>query len=123
MAGMNPHEYWFISSISCKLGNFEIIDFWHNHWLDVIHLCRKYPGLFHYAHLGFSKICDLGAWINGCWTWIVRLQSNIWDQTVVVLLWDLVSFLHPIQPLTHVSDQFVLWKVLIGIEIHIGLYL
>lgn len=57
-------ENWFTSSIMCKLGNGDIIDFWHDRWLGSVTFYRLFEPLFQHTATNSRKLSNNGFWMD-----------------------------------------------------------
>ncbi|XP_058760442.1 uncharacterized protein LOC131633769 [Vicia villosa] len=108
--GNNPLENWFPSSVACKLGNGEVIDFWADRWVGGYPLRNRFPSLFSHAEVSSKKVSDNGFWNNGSWVWSIKFHEGFSVEDEGESLLDLLRLINPIQPVFGVSDLFVWWK-------------
>ena len=55
---------WFDKSITCKLGNISVIDFWRDRWLSVEPTSMQFPVLFEHLHKPFLKVREEDFWFG-----------------------------------------------------------
>ncbi|XP_058756595.1 uncharacterized protein LOC131629813 [Vicia villosa] len=108
--GDSPLDNWFPSSILCKLGNGDNIDFWQDRWLGGIPLCDRFPSLFLLADYGCSKVNDNGFWISGKWEWRINFSEAFSREAEDVTVGSLLSVLEGKAPVEEEEDSFVWWR-------------
>lgn len=60
----------FCISISCKIRNGSLMDFWHHKWIGLKPLYLTFPSFFEVVTFRSSKIESLGCWNNGYWIYL-----------------------------------------------------
>ncbi|XP_058741112.1 uncharacterized protein LOC131613460 [Vicia villosa] len=108
--GNDSLENWFPSSVSCKLGNREIIDFWEDRWMGGSPLSNRFPSLFFHAEASSKKVSDNNFRNNGSWVWLIKVREGFSDVVEGELLVELLRLINSVQPVVGVSDLFVWWK-------------
>ncbi|KAE8696468.1 hypothetical protein F3Y22_tig00110670pilonHSYRG00078 [Hibiscus syriacus] len=63
----------------CVMGNGDKIDFWNDHWSEMLSLKVSFPRIFGLAQKKSGNISEFGNWINGVWVWKIELRRGLFD--------------------------------------------
>ncbi|XP_058749700.1 uncharacterized protein LOC131622678 [Vicia villosa] len=97
-------------SITCKLGNGNLIDFWNYHWVGLQPLKVSFSSLFGAIQNVSGSILSSGYWVDGKWCWKVVSETDLLPSLAKEELNQLLIILAELQPFPNSLDSFSWWR-------------
>ncbi|KAI5444606.1 hypothetical protein KIW84_013028 [Lathyrus oleraceus] len=101
---------WFVSSITCRLGKGDVIDFWLHTWLGSVSLCFLFPSLFLVSNHHSYNVRECGFWLFGRWVWDIGIRADLLSKEDFVFLSQLYEILQAVQLDPWRDDYFIWWR-------------
>ncbi|CAK8543061.1 unnamed protein product [Lathyrus sativus] len=96
-----------LGKMACKLGNGNLISFWHAKWVTNKPLRSVFLVVYIASEAKFGVVSDMGSWYEGGWRWNLSGGLVDHDSKVQGKLIDLLEILADISPFPDSFDHFI----------------
>lgn len=101
------YSNWFSSSISSKLGNGKIVDFWRNQWCGSSSFDVPFSSLYRLCNSAYLKVVYAWSWFNDSWVWNIGLNGMVLSCDDALPLEELLAIFQGVKPTPLEEDHFV----------------
>lgn len=77
--GAGKSGRWLWENLEKKVGDGEGTNFWNDVWAGESSLRNQFPRLFHLSRSKDKCIKEMGAWVEGVWSWRWEWRKDLFD--------------------------------------------